>query len=229
MEYPYSAVNRFEQPHSYMYTPFKGVPFLRSYVQSRRECIHRLRQRIADDGVRKSRHVAIAPSLDLDADIDRILDGIAFSGEGEVLNRVLGREEAADFTIDAGKLFRAAASALRGSTSSSAREIREVLSVFVGKFESKKRLFAQYGADLRKRGSDHRSPSQYMALSFALLCYHRSHGDLKFLNAALKIHDLVCSVLDEVRAPDDRTLLHVGLRLELKAFEKLAEEKGVAL
>jgi len=37
--YPYTEVNRFEEPNTYMYTPFSGAEFINAYFENRKQAI----------------------------------------------------------------------------------------------------------------------------------------------------------------------------------------------
>ena len=41
MSYQYTQINRLEEPHNYMYTPFQGEKLLRSYQSSRMAVVQR--------------------------------------------------------------------------------------------------------------------------------------------------------------------------------------------
>ena len=47
MGYTYTADNRIDHPHYYMYTPYEGAPFLEAYLENRRAFIAACRERLA--------------------------------------------------------------------------------------------------------------------------------------------------------------------------------------
>jgi len=105
------------------------------------------------------------------------------------------------------------------------------LSGFVKAFEVSKKVFSEYAKGFRvsdARGS-HDKTENYATLSVACLLFFQSSGNLKFLNAALKLDDFLCSLEFATLSDNDAGLCLCALRLEKPLAQKLFSEKGVAL
>ena len=105
----------------------------------------------------------------------------------------------------------------------------KLISIFVKKFEIRKRLYSKYNKKFKEVVTDYQNLKNYLLLSIICLLKFEVLGNLKFLNASLKINDLLCSELDIKRDEAENELLSFVINKELRLIEKLCKEQGLAL
>ena len=237
--YEYSRVNQLTHPHSYMYTPYEGRPFLSSYRQSRLASGERLRARFeqtleecAQDELQRINAVLPRCRPFLPPSTVAHLEGL----RGALALSVprAAAPPAGEVSIDDGGWVKTShvlarlLDALCQDAETTQELIRTQLNRYVARFEVTKKLWSAYSPALNEsRGTD-RDPALYASLSLALLLYHERRTSLKFLNAALKLNDLLCSVPAEELSAFAAFNAVVALHLEQKAVECLMAEKGVS-
>ena len=96
----------------------------------------------------------------------------------------------------------------------------QILSNWIKKFEVFKKVYTEYGPNFRKTSNDFTSIEVYSLLSLALGCYQLKKSNLKFLNAQLKINDLLCSIADEFPQEHIKSAVYAML-VELDIFRSL--------
>ena len=102
-----------------------------------------------------------------------------------------------------------------------------MLSLFTKKYEIFKRVFSQYDSSMKKVGSDYEDVSVYILLSLNLGLFQKKTDNLKFLNASLKLNDLICSIIDDVKDIVDILSAYVSLKLEVGLVQQLMRKKDV--
>jgi hypothetical protein len=215
--YEYSRIDRLENPHSYMYTKFLGREFLEVYAVSRRESLGFFNRINAEkNGTERSQDI----------------DGIVMSYLRNVFGESPPRETIFEFhkngivtgtrDILNGCLYLMAHRRLDKK-----RDLYFVLSGFIRKYETFKRIFSAYGKDFRKSSEEYEDIACYVLLGTALGLYFREFGNLKFLNCQLKINDMLCSVRNRIDDIYITALSIASLHLELEAVERLMKRKGV--
>jgi hypothetical protein len=100
------------------------------------------------------------------------------------------------------------------------------LSRFLKKFEVYKRLREAYTSEMRSDSSSYANLANYASLSVGLLYYYGHTGNLKMLNGALKLNDLLCSNQDCLKSPRELLLTIVALCKELYFVRKLSVVHG---
>jgi len=102
----------------------------------------------------------------------------------------------------------------------------ETLGRYIKKYEVTKKLWNVYSADWKKASDDYSDPSQYLLLSLSCLLRYRETKNLKMLNTALKLNDLLCSIeLDD----DTKPILALCLDLEKEVVSELYSSLSVDL
>jgi len=109
--------------------------------------------------------------------------------------------------------------------------VYELLSIFVKKFEVSKRLSSCYGVDCKRMDKEENTfdPSIYVYLSLSALLFYEKTQNLKFLNAALKLNDTICSMEKTIKRSDLRCLFNQCLRLETGSVERILHNKGIQI
>ncbi len=101
----------------------------------------------------------------------------------------------------------------------------KVLSGFIKKFEVTKKLCATYNTEFKGSG-DHTNTELYLWLSLNCLVFYSRSDNLKMLNCALKLSDLLSSCKTQVA---DQKLLTLNFSLEMLLVQRLMQNSGVTL
>ena len=226
--YEYSGVNRLTTPHSYMYTPYEGRPFLVAYRQARRTSLERLLARAnslsqgcAPDERRRIEALRLS-------DRSWAPDDRLESPEGSTAGSRLHEPETVKEWIDTVQAMDAALVELSRASEARREAIRLRLNRYVARFEVTKKLAAGYDPGFTRACGREDDLELYAAFSLALLRYHARWSSVKFLNAALKVNDLLTSVPGERFSAYAANVGIAALRLEQEAIETLMAEKGIA-
>jgi hypothetical protein len=215
--YEYSRIDRLQNPHSYMYTKFLGREFLDAYAESRNESIEYFSHLYVNDTGEKK------PG-DIDGIVADYLKGVF--REVRPCEDILGFHETG-MVVQTRDVLNISLYLIERRRHDKINDIYFVLSGFIRKYETFKRIFSAYGKDFRKSGDEYKDIDCYVLLGTALGLYFREFGNLKFLNCQLKINDLLCSVSNDIRDKEMIAMANASLRLELDAVESLMKKKGV--
>lgn len=107
------------------------------------------------------------------------------------------------------------------------KEIQKFLDIFVKKYEVFRKIFDRYTSSYRKIGDEFRNYRIYIDLSFCLLSYYEMTNNLKFLNCALKINDMTCSIHEQLSKPVDIVCFLRTIKLETEFILKLIKNKKI--
>jgi len=246
MSYPYSQINRLDEPHSYMYSQFQGVSLLQSYQSSRMEAIKEYA--MAEDG---------------DADFDLNLVSFAFPVIEKCISAsapnagIRFREllsSLADFKLNPenmaegdlgslGKMLERLIPEKRIETldllqgviadlliNANSVESKLWLDRLVQRFEVTKKIFEYYQPGLRKGEGSSSVIRLYWLLSLALALYYVETGEIKYMSTLLKVCDLLCSLpINMVQGNVPKHGLVVVLATELISVQHLAEGRGISI
>ncbi|MBK7901047.1 MAG: hypothetical protein IPJ99_17330 [Betaproteobacteria bacterium] len=208
MSYPYSAENRLDVPHAYMYAPFGGRTFLHAYVADREK---RLAARLPFGHLRPSD--SFAPRL-IEAARRRasLASPHAFSPGGRTELQPL--------------LAALLASLARGDLATAQPWLNRILQ----RFEVSKKLYTAYAPSFRKGEGEMRDPACYAELALCLALAYSMSGHLQYLSTLLKLVDLLLSLDSQVlRRGCSSELLDLLVSAELDAVRALAARQGVSL
>jgi len=97
--------------------------------------------------------------------------------------------------------------------------------ILVKKYEVSKKLFTSYTIDWKKQQTD-QEELPYILLHFACLLHYTKFENLKMLNCALKLGDLLSSRFLKL---ENQELVKNGLQLEIEAIRGLMDKHGVFL
>jgi hypothetical protein len=244
VNYSYSEIDRLVEPHNYMYTPFLGEIFLRSYQSSRMAVMHR---HVSENGGTDLDHMFVKHALQV---IEKLLDAASLDG-GKKYRELLGnggaktvkQNKATDDRLDG------LASSLNKLTTAEAIATLDLLHALIAaqlinaqvvstkiwidrlvqRFEVTKKLYECYPPGFRKGEGANTSVRLYWLFALALSLFYAGTNNVKYLSALLKICDLLCSL------PEDKLLGHIPehgmlavLATEFVSVQILAEKKGVS-
>jgi hypothetical protein len=203
--YPYSRRELLAERYDYMYTPFDGPVLLSGYVDARRDAL--ARWRIGEKEAEFETLIARARVFDHGMSDDSLLQRPpgqqAF--EMEVLLRTLWFS--------------------RERRSPPTRQWDEAL---LKRFEVTKRVYPAYDAAFVRR-SDECRHGLYARLAAYFAAVHRERQDVRYLNATLKLNDILCSIVQLQWDPAGRLFAMASVRGELEAVTALLETRGIDL
>ena len=212
MSYEYSAQNRLELPHKYMYTAYGGKDFLREYFRSRKGALETIKEKL--------KLTPVAQGYDF----------LHYTA-GEILNPGFAMPS---FQVNLSTVIRAnfltkdlmLALVPKINNEEQLPQAYGLLSIFNKKFEVAKKIFDSYTPEFKKNGEEGKNTLNYGLLSFNLLLYHGKHHNLKFFNCALKLNDLLCSVVEEIPL-NELLLVEKVLEMEKELITKLMAQQEV--
>ena len=244
MNYPYSKVNRLEESHNYMYTPFQGLALLQAYQSSRMDAMHcysdTSQKSIESDRILVT--VAL-PALEGSFDAASPIAGRQFRTfleEGNVKLNIRIKPEL-DSLVEP-------ANYLNGFTPTESVNTLDLLHALISaqlinihgdytkiwldrlvqRFEVAKKLYQIYLPGFRKGEGSNTTVRIYWLFALALSLYYCATFKIKYLNTLLKICDLLCSLPEnELKKQIPEHGLLVVLITELVGIKLLAENKGV--
>jgi len=202
-----------------MYTPYEGPDLLRAFMDDRLQFLDRLQRATS----------VISPNAEQEAQARQIsADG---NGPNPLSTRTIvvlpthPRQEPFE-TLPL--LLHLWSCELHGSEDMRTLA-REWEGVLLGRYEITKRLYTRYTETLRADSDDWSPLEPYALLSALLARRYAEAGNLKYLNAMLKLKDLLSSAQAEEHGPLTTHGALVAVRAEIDAFQALISVHGVAL
>lgn len=107
--------------------------------------------------------------------------------------------------------------------------INYVIDVFVRKFEINKKIFLSYDKDFKEISNNYSNLQNYLLLSVICLLQYTKTKNLKFINASLKLNDVICSRIQIIKDEFDISLFKIILNMELTCISDLCKNKGIIL
>ncbi len=245
MSYLYSQINRLEEPHNYMYTPFQGEALLQSYMSSRAAVAHR-RYATAGQSVEPDRMFATCALSKL----EKLFDATSPEG-GKKFRTLRGGEGAQTFRQheEEGGSLEILAKGLEQLTITEPVTTLDLLHVLIAvqltntqdantkiwldrlaqRFEVTKKIYESYLPGFRKGGGVNTSVRLYWLFALALCLFYARSNEIKYLNTLLKVCDLLCSLPENgLQGQIPEHGLSTVLATEIVSVQLLAEKKGVS-
>ncbi len=209
--YKYIERNLLDNPEYYMFSRFGGTNFFEDYISSRNSCLDYY-EKILNHPYSKADAISIISNNDT-IELRAIYE---LDKESRIETRDL--------------LMATLLLSLRNDTSK-AGLCFQWLSFFIKRFEVTKRLYTAYSINTKPAASDYRSASNYILLSLSLILFYEKHDNLKMLNCALKLNDLICSMCQDINITriEDIYLAILSLRSEIEQIKRLALKNRVEL
>jgi len=108
-------------------------------------------------------------------------------------------------------------------------DIDRWLNKFVRQFEMQKKIYEIYSHAMNPKSNDYHIFTNYALLSLnAILHYEHSHN-LKMLNTAVKLNDILSSNRINLHKPEDLFFTLLAMRNEVFCVKKIAEGNGVKI
>lgn len=214
MEYIYTEENRLEEPHHYMYTEYGGRDFLLAYNQQREQYLLNTRndsfQAVLEDWLRQNSTSDISFT-------ESITEAWEIKKPAITVESLIIQPNFA--TVEVLKVMIYEMCVMRRYS-----QIHyQVISKWIKKFEVFKKVFTQYTPAFRKVGANYEDIGMYAYLSLACGIYGLQVNNLKFLNAQLKLNDLLCSLdMDQVNS-QIKPIVQSAILIEQKLVERLGK------
>ena len=98
-------------------------------------------------------------------------------------------------------------------------------------FEVFKHLRALYGDSFKyiEGHNDLVNPAVYVYFSLAVLEFYKRNLNLKFLNVAIKLNDLICSIENRFKGHELKMMIRHCLETETECVKDLMSRKGVVV
>lgn len=246
MSYLYSQINRMEEPHSYMYTPFQGEALLSSYQSSRMAVINR--RVVVEHVVVEPDHMLVAYAL---TTLEKLLEATSSEG-GKKFRSLLesGNMKILDCSKAGDSIPNELANGLEKLTTAEPVITSDLLHALIAaqltharnastkawldrlvqRFEVTKKLYEYYLPGFRKGEGANTSVRLYWLFALALCLFHARSNEIKYLSSLLKVCDLLCSLPENVlqgHIPEQG--LSAVLAAEIVSIQLLAEKKGVSI
>jgi hypothetical protein len=238
MSYPYSSINRLQEPHSYTYSQFGGEAFLHDYMHSR---LNRL-QEVFD--------TSLVPSKSLGDCVHAKLCELMMDGKGSpvpIIRELLGTPPKIlpaikkiplptsfpnENNVQTMELLESVLSIILiyEKNSDESNEALAWVDRLLQRFEVSKKLRVEYLPGFRKGVGKDDDIRLYQCFSLILSLSYLQQGGLQYLSTLLKLNDLLLSLPKEI--------LHgnysygnwgMGTIVELFAVQKLAASNEIDL
>ena len=193
MNYTYSKGDLFETSQKYQMSPFHGTDFLNSYKIDRKTILNQLDSKITE-------------KITLSELIKTLLSSEKF----------LSNTSITKFTTEI-----LLSTFLNKSQLTSNDKI--ILSKLVKSFEIKKKIFTEYDFNENTFSIDYKNLRNYIL--FSLLCgkEFKNSRNLKYLNTALKLNDIISSKVIQISENSNLLLAFYAISLELSSINTIKE------
>ncbi|HEY3432206.1 MAG TPA: hypothetical protein VGK09_06625 [Rhodocyclaceae bacterium] len=219
MNYSYTYDNQLERPCSYMYSVFGGAAFLAAYRQSRLAMIAALPSVQAQDESAQDQQLLARWR----GQLERLAVGAPVADLPQARGGDLARFDLTQ-TVSTEELLDAMLECLPGQERWSFWLAR-----LVQRFEVTKKLYQLYPPGFRKGEGGYENLAHYRKLALLLTHGFAESGSLVYLNALLKVNDLMFSALEPMRwSRSAMELLALLANAELRFVARLGTERGVS-
>jgi len=245
MNYTYSKINRLEEPHNYMYTPYHGIAQLQSYVTSRMEIINR--HVVVENRALNPDKLLLTYALPI---LKQLLNSTSCEG-GERFQKMLEAggvnvffqdkyedDSLIDLSINIENLNIAESISTLNLlhtlisamlTNSHESNIKLWIDRLVQRFEVTKYIYESYMPGFRKGEGENSSVRLYWLFALVLSLFYSRSNEIKYLSTLLKLDDLLCSLPESI-LNDHIPLngLSTVLAAEIISIQLLSEKKGIS-
>lgn len=235
--YPYTDRDLLQNPESYEYTEFQGLPFLRSFREGRRSFVEKLGMNAKPHteeidrpkAVHRWTHTLAGLPGRNDPPQETPVDAASDASGTTPIPRPPESGQEIDTAVTLGKLTEQ----LVDHAGAANGVLKAWLDLFIHRFEVQKRLYASYtveGPQLRAATDEQADLRSYPLLGIACILYHHRHRrSLKAVNTALKIGDTLVSISESLDTPEVHGLTKAFIEAELHIVRQLSEEQGVEI
>lgn len=106
-------------------------------------------------------------------------------------------------------------------------KLENIFYKLIRKFEVEKKIFTIYDNNCNEITKTYDDLTNYLLLSIICIHYYEVNKNLKFLNAVLKLNDIVISQFNNLTDDVNLSLLYYSISKELDKINNLTQEKGL--
>ena len=199
--YKYDKKELLKTPEFYQMTTFEGTNFLSNYVTSRNEIISM---------------ISSEKTITQFSEIENL-----FTTQFKVLNK----KELFLKDILTNDLFIFLLNSVMKSTL--VDDIKEIVDLFLKKFEITKKFFTTYNLENKTTSGIHDNIDNYIIFSIICLKIYLDTKNLKYLNTCLKLNDILASKMRYEKNHDLSFLINFIIKNEIEIIKKLSKENDV--
>ena len=210
-DYEYTSVNRLQNPHAYMYTPFGGKDFIQAYFQDRDFHNRRFDLLTAQQKLTSTDSYLYKSSRYL---LEENKHSVPLPFMSSVMSFVDSEE-----IITEKILFSLLGAQFSGESHDT---LKKIIDALVQRFEVTKKLFYKYHTlDLRQGKGESQNAYIYWLFSLVLTLYFHGTKNVKYLSTILKVNDLLCSLENQYLAKIPIQGLKLVLSKEVESISML--------
>lgn len=242
--YQYVERNLLNDPEYYMYSGFGGGAFLESYISSRNECLRYCEEQYLD---RIKNEIQSTDSVFRDLwHLLTLKQQSIYSKEVLAVHDRYHNIRNEDAAVDSDKtsirayddldseveintqgILMSCLFSCLNENGSNSDLLSDWLNLYIKRFEVTKKLYSTYTKKMKPVGEDFCSVGNYALLSISSLLFYEKKQNLKMLNCALKLNDLICSIYKDISKLEDIYLIMTSLCCETGFIKQLALNHGV--
>jgi hypothetical protein len=105
---------------------------------------------------------------------------------------------------------------------------KQMTESFIKKFETKKKIYSKYSKQFKEISNEFTILQNYLFLSIICLIKYQQTLNLKFLNTALKLNDILCSQKNMIGDSNSELFMY-SLEKEVSCVRQLCDRMKIAL
>ena len=106
-------------------------------------------------------------------------------------------------------------------------EIKEIIDLFIKKFEITKKIFTTYNLGMKKTSEKYDDIKNYLIFSIICLKIYHDTKNLKYLNTCLKLNDILTSNIRINKNYNLSNVINFVIKNEIEIIKKLSKENDV--
>jgi len=193
--------NLLKTPEFYKMTTFEGSKFLSEYVKSRNEIISMT-----------SSEKTITQFNELQ---NFFTTEFRFTDKKKIFNDEIITNELFIFLLN------------YTIKSTPTGEIKEIIDLFIKKFEITKKIFTTYNLGMKKTSEKYDDIKNYLIFSIICLKIYHDTKNLKYLNTCLKLNDILTSNIRINKNYNLSNVINFVIKNEIEIIKKLSKENDV--
>lgn len=242
--YRYIEKNLLDEPEYYKYSKYEGTKYFENYFYSRNKCVSRFEKEYismmqredwsCDDLFSDVRNLSLVTRREIFSGEIRAAHEIHSEVDeagrvSDLIKKYAGDSEPLSAEIEtSGILLKSLFLQLSGELDSGNEDVKW-LNYLTGRFEVTRKIYAVYNKEMKPAADNYEPLINYILLAINLLLLYEKNLNLKMLNCALKLNDLICSINHETLSIEETYLAIFSLRLEIKFVKRLTSRNGLII
>ncbi len=242
--YRYIEKNLLDEPEYYKYSKYEGSKYFENYFSSRNKCVSRFEKEYislmqgkgqsCSDFFLDVRYLSLVRLRKIFSENIRVVHEIQSEADGVGRVSAIIKKHACDGDrlseeIETESMLMKNIFLHLSDNFSSIDKNKEWLNFFTARFEVTRKIYITYNKEMKPVTENYTFIRNYVLLAINLLLLYEKNLNLKMLNCALKLNDLICSNIQETLSVEDTFLVILSLRLELKFVKDLTSRNGLTI